>query len=535
MRLGKFGNSLAAFVESPFVLFCFALSVSAFCKLSRLDSRELWLDETYSAFVADLRFPELLRHTAGDVHPPLYYMLLWAWVRIAGDAQAQLRLFSVVLSICAAIGMFLLARRLLGSRFGAFAAVLFALSPMLFVYSLEVRMYMLSLLVFICLLPVHWIAAVERSEDKWVVAAYGILAALLFYVHYIGVFLLLGLFAHWTITTSFARGRIARLFAAGALTIILISPGILVLLEQRAGKAQMDQARTLSHRDPSTLSFGVVERKPIGFARIMGLAKSAAAMAGFYPAASPLLLLLCAVPLAAALAGAGFLWLVKGDEVCRLAGIVMLAMGIGIVALHLYSTRYMLPLVPLLILAIARAVQYGAALPRWRIPSLAGGTLILCLFASGFFRQAFIYHEHPWQNLVSALQQNYRPGDRVVFDALYAQVPFDYFARHLHFQPQEDGFPISVYDWWKEQEFKGWGGPVILRSDLDEYTSGLAASRPKTLWLVLYESYYYDPHDALLERLRQVGRVTEFRLPSDPDIPDSQNDETLRLIRVSVN
>jgi hypothetical protein len=66
MHLGKFRNSLAAFVESPFVLFCFALSVSACCKLFRLDSRELWLDETYSAFVANLPFAELHRHLAAE-------------------------------------------------------------------------------------------------------------------------------------------------------------------------------------------------------------------------------------------------------------------------------------------------------------------------------------------------------------------------------------------------------------------------------------------------------------------------------------
>jgi hypothetical protein len=193
----------------------------------------------------------------------------------------------------------------------------------------------------------------------------------------------------------------------------------------------------------------------------------------------------------------------------------------------------MLPLVPLLVLAIASTIRYGAAMPRWRRLSLAVGTLILCLYAAGFSRQAFMRHGRPWQNLVSIVQQKYRPGDQVIFDVLYSQVPFDYFARHAHFKPQESGFPFSIYDWWDKQSNKAWGGPVILQSDLDQFISGLSASKSKTLWLVLYETYYYDPHNALLARLRQLGQVTEVSLPPDRDTTSSQ--EALRLIRITIH
>ncbi|MGA3372021.1 MAG: glycosyltransferase family 39 protein [Terracidiphilus sp.] len=530
-RLHKLANSLAIFVKSPFVLFFVVLLVSACCKLSALNSRELWLDETYSAFVANLPVAELPRHLAGEYNPPFFYILLWAWVRAFGDTQAHLRLFGVVLNICSIAGMYVLARRILGVSFGALAAVLFAFSPMLFVYSLEVRSYMLAIFVFIGLLIAHWAVAVERREEKWLIAAYAMLAALLFYINYIGIFILIGLCIHWTISTCFVRGRVIRLCAAGILIILFLSPGIPALLERNALKTQLAGALELSHQNPDALSFGAAGQNAGETARIKGVAKSAAAMAGFYPAASPLLLLLCALPLAVALAGAGYLAIMEGDELCRLFGLVSLAIGMGAIAAHLSATRYLLPLVPLLVLAVARAVQYGSAKPRWRVASLAAGTLILCLYAAGFFRQSLMPHGRPWQNLVSTLQQNYQPGDTVVFDVLYAQVPFDYFARHAHFQPRESGFPLSIYEWWDKQPNEAWGGPVILRSDLDQYITGLSASRPKTLWLVLYETYYYDPHEALLNRLGQLGQVSEFRLPPDRDASDPQ--EALRLIRVS--
>jgi len=431
--------------------------------------------------------------------------------------------------------MFVLARRILGANYGAFAAALFAFSPMLFVYSLEVRMYMLSIFVLICLLIAHWAVAVEQNEANWLVVAYGVLAALLFYVHYIGVFLVFGLFVHWAIASSFVWRRLKRLFVAAVLTILFVSPGIPVMLQQHAGRMQLDVALRLSHRNPSALTFGVTDQSGSEPTQLQALAKSAAATAGVYPAQSFLLLLLCAAPIAAALAGAVFLGIVKGDQASRLFLIILLATGVGIIALHGTKTRFMLPIVPLLVLALSRAIQYSAASTRWRAPSLTVGMLILCLYIGGFVRQAFIHHGHPWQNLESAVQQNYRPGDLVIFDVLYLQVPFDYFAKQSHFQPQESGFPISIYDWWDEQSFKGWGGPVIMQSDLDQYISRISESKSRSLWLVLNETYYYDPHDALLARLKQLGKVTEFSLPLDPDLHDAQDKESLRLFRISVN
>ncbi len=126
--------------QRPLALLCFGVfgeapAPKSFCS----GSEELWLDETYSAFTAHLHFRQLLHFVFGDVHPPIFPILLWIWVRLVGDAQIMLRLFSVVFNIASMILMFFLGRRILGLRYGSLAAILFAFSPMLFVYSLEVR------------------------------------------------------------------------------------------------------------------------------------------------------------------------------------------------------------------------------------------------------------------------------------------------------------------------------------------------------------------------------------------------------------
>jgi len=520
--------------RSPYLPLCLVLLASAGCKIALLGSRELWLDETYSAFEAHLPFRELLRFSSGDVHPPLFSILLWTWVNLVGDEQAQLRLFSVLLNIFSMIAMFFLGRRALGVRFGAFAAILFALSPILFVYSLEVRSYMLFVFVFICLLLVHWIVAVEQKASPGLIAIYGALATLLFYIHYLGIFILLGLFAHWAIVSDLQRDRLRKLCTVGVLTAVLVSPGVYLLLHQYHLKVQSDQRLKLSNADSNALSFGDTEPDSARKHQLqMALIKSGASVAGFYPAKMPLLFFLFAVPLACVLAGAGFLVLPRHDKVCQLFILVLLTIMGGVLCLHLANIRYILPLIPVTVLAIARVLQFWVSTVRWRSTALAIGMFIFGLYLAGFYRQAFRPHGHPWQNVVAAIQKDYRAGDQVVFDALYAQVPFDYFAIHQHFQPRETGFPISIYDWWTRQSHTAWGGPVMTKADLNQFL----ATRPgtKTLWLVSFETYYYDPHEALLAELRRRGEVTEVALPPDPDSLPSQQDSHPRLIRVTLH
>ena len=45
-------------------------------RLFHLGATSLWYDETVSVVLARKSIPALLAHTAGDIHPPGYYLLL---------------------------------------------------------------------------------------------------------------------------------------------------------------------------------------------------------------------------------------------------------------------------------------------------------------------------------------------------------------------------------------------------------------------------------------------------------------------------
>ena len=55
------------------LLLMLIILAGAALRLYRLGADSLWYDETVSTYLAGSRLPDLLRHTAGDIHPPGYY------------------------------------------------------------------------------------------------------------------------------------------------------------------------------------------------------------------------------------------------------------------------------------------------------------------------------------------------------------------------------------------------------------------------------------------------------------------------------
>ena len=68
-------------------------------RLFKLGAQSLWYDETVSAFLAKQPPAELIAHTARDIHPPAYYLLLHYWASLAGQSAFALAFLSVVFGL----------------------------------------------------------------------------------------------------------------------------------------------------------------------------------------------------------------------------------------------------------------------------------------------------------------------------------------------------------------------------------------------------------------------------------------------------
>lgn len=194
---------------------------AAFCV--RVGHEPLWLDETYSAAMVEHGFFDVLRLTRGDVHPPLYYLLLELWTRLAGHSPIALRLPSVL----AATGLVALGagpvRRVWDERTGWMFAVLTVFSSGILCFAQEARMYALAaLLVSGAALYGHLAVRDGRRGDFVAFAVFTGIAALTHYFALVAVgmnalVLLLAAGMH-------ARQRLRPLLIATALATVAFLP-----------------------------------------------------------------------------------------------------------------------------------------------------------------------------------------------------------------------------------------------------------------------------------------------------------------------
>jgi hypothetical protein len=107
-----------------------------------LDSKGMWLDETFSVWLSNHNIADLLHWAAKiDPHPPLYYLLLHYWIALGGDTPYNVRLLSVLFGAGTIPLIYLIGKRLSGAEVGLAAAVLLALSPFNIYFAQETRMY----------------------------------------------------------------------------------------------------------------------------------------------------------------------------------------------------------------------------------------------------------------------------------------------------------------------------------------------------------------------------------------------------------
>jgi hypothetical protein len=123
-------------------------------RLHDLAGDSLWGDEIFTATQSPLPVGELLRWTAGDIHPPGYYLLVgrladglgWAHLSPSALTDWLWRFPSVLAGVLAVAVTYRLGTDLLSQQVGLVGALLLAVSPVAIQYSQEARMHELFLL-----------------------------------------------------------------------------------------------------------------------------------------------------------------------------------------------------------------------------------------------------------------------------------------------------------------------------------------------------------------------------------------------------
>ena len=182
----------------------------------------LWLDEAQSVAIAKLPLhghgPTLVDGLRQDGSPPLYYLILHGWISLFGSSAEAVRTLSAVISLIAVPPLYLLAKRVVGTRAARVTIVFYLASPFAIRFASETRMYSLVLL-----LSVLFGLALERTlrHPSWQsVVSMALTTGLLALTHYWTLYLLLTV-GIWVVVRSFhgpaEDRRPARLAVLGLL------------------------------------------------------------------------------------------------------------------------------------------------------------------------------------------------------------------------------------------------------------------------------------------------------------------------------
>ncbi|HET9154699.1 MAG TPA: glycosyltransferase family 39 protein [Solirubrobacterales bacterium] len=299
-----------------------------------------------------------------ESNPPLYYVLAWAWAKLFGRGEFELRSLSALFGTAVVPVAYLIGRQLASRRAGLVLAVIVAVNPMLIWYSQEARSYA-PLIFFTALASYFFLRALEHGEGRDL-ALWASSAALALCSHYFAVFPV-SIEAAWLLIALRSRWRavlpaVALPAATGAALLPLLS-------------AQVNGTH-----------IGWIEKSPLP-TRFLEAGTSFLIGETGHVIAEPVRYGYAIVPLVAVVAALGLLALRGRPQERRSAG-VALVLGLGVPALaaaaalagHDYVVeRNLLPALPPLAAAVAVGFAVGSA--RRLGAALAIG---LCLYWLAF-------------------------------------------------------------------------------------------------------------------------------------------------------
>lgn len=206
--------------------------------ISLIFNVNIWTDEAYTIqLVEENGLFDMIRITADDVHPPLYYLIVKLFVTVFGSKIAVYKMVSVIPMILTMLLSWWWVRSWFGMRVAVFHILFLNAIPCVLEYVVQIRMYSWALFfVTVCGLAAYriWNTVDENPKNAlryWSILFLGAMAAC--YTHN---FAMISAFFIYVLLGIFVFRKIRRIPAAWFLSGILIGigylPWLFVLLRQ---------------------------------------------------------------------------------------------------------------------------------------------------------------------------------------------------------------------------------------------------------------------------------------------------------------
>ncbi|HEY3317552.1 MAG TPA: glycosyltransferase family 39 protein [Coriobacteriia bacterium] len=406
-------------------------------RLSTIRVRGLWLDETVTIDQTVHSLAKTIERQVGNVHPPLFHVLMHFWIRLWGTSELALRSFSLVFGMAAIFAAFWAGRALYDRRTGLIAAGVLAFSPYHIWYSQEARMYSMMMLFGLLSLGFLALAMREGARGQW--AGYGVATGLGMFTHYFFLLLVAGEVAYlgWHVLHGrrIGRAEIAKVLRRPALLFereprlrpLLVALGIPAALNIAWMARAVVGSALVSSISNEGLGYG--QAAPSLALRFNDVAQVIVEMTVGFHAGKLMYALVAMWPLLVyfllAMLDRGkpqspstmlLLFATAGMPVAWLAG-----QWQG----QVLASRYFMALAAPVVILVARLA--AEMRPRTSAVLLTAGALLAVgLWADQSFDRANLMR-YDYREALQLVAQRHQDGDVVVFEPFYTDVLVDYY------------------------------------------------------------------------------------------------------------
>ncbi len=387
------------------------LLLGAGLRLYRLDGQSLWYDELTTINRAAMPVKEMLDNLlAIHNHVPLYFLFMRGWLHLGNNAFIA-RYFSVIWGVMTLALIFRTGYFLYGRKVGLTAAALLAITPFHIWYSQEARMY--AFLTAVILL-VHWfLVRLLRRESRWDWLGYTLSMLLAVYTHYFALLILLAHYIFFALHYRRLKSLFWKWMAYSSLIAALFLVWIRAIMSATGlGSMVPGWITTIHALEPALtlLSFSV------------GPTIDSVQWFWYVPAAIYLCGLVVAYWLSArkvdSLSGEPNRW---ADQALW-SWLLIPPLIVYLVSLRwssarqvaVYMDRYLIIVLPAMILLAARGLVYGGQRRRWL---WLVSVLLVAVFAALSLKNMYFdpdYAREDWQETAVRLAQELRSGDVVL-------------------------------------------------------------------------------------------------------------------------
>ena len=436
-----------------------------------LDKPSLWLDESFSVAFASLGWAEFGSLVSSlETNMSLYYLLLKIWISIFGDSEFAVRSLSAMLAVLTVAIIYSFTLRLFNKRVALVAGLLLASNAYFIRYAQATRSY--SLLLFLTAVSMFlFVLALEKQKLRLYVW-HGVVNALVFYTHFLGVLVLIGQIVLVLMVPKEAV-NLRRITISVTTTVLLALPLVVLVLLL----------------PPTKFQWWVGEAKPT-FLNIVGIFTALSGNGG-----KVALALYFACGVSSIVFAVRKLDVLIDRQMLLNYSLILFWFVFPIASLLLFSffvpafrTRYLITALPALVIIVALGLAYINHVSLQRIAiSLVVAVSVVNLFGQ-YYLSPSVHRD--WRAAAQTVLTNSQPGDAIVFYSWMAQYPFDYYYRRVR---RSDASVNGLNSVWPSPFYEASSGKNVdtfydnLNSDRElssERLEELTKDRDR-LWVVL--------------------------------------------------